>query len=68
MIRVKPSTGYLAAPSQVHSPHRIPTRLSTDTIAAVPKSAALTARQTCPSVPVSIHCHMLRKTKAMDYQ
>jgi integrase/recombinase XerD len=63
-----PNTSQLPAARPVfYSPHHgIPTRLSTDTVAAVLKSAALTARQTCPSVPVSIHCHMLRKTKAMD--
>lgn len=50
-----------------YSPHHgTPTRLSTDTVAAVLNSAAMTARSTCPSVPQSIHCHMLRKTKAMD--
>ncbi len=46
--------------------HGKPTQLSTDTVAAVLTSAATTARQTCPSVPENIHCHMLRKTKAMD--
>lgn len=43
-----------------------PTALSTDTVAAVLTIAAATARQTCPTVPTNIHCHMLRKTKAMD--
>lgn len=50
-----------------YSPHHgQPTRLSTDTVTAVLKKAAATARMDCPSVPHSIHCHMLRKTKAMD--
>ncbi len=44
----------------------LPTRLSTDTVAAVVKTAAHTARANCPTVPEHIHCHMLRKTKAMD--
>lgn len=43
-----------------------PSRLSTDTVAAVVKQAALTARTACSTVPERIHCHTLRKTKAMD--
>ena len=63
-----PNTTHLPAARPVfYSPHYgTPTRLSSDTVAAVLNSAATTARQTCPSVPESIHCHMLRKTKAMD--
>ncbi len=43
-----------------------PVGLSADTVAVVVKQAAATARKTCPTVPARIHCHMLRKTKAMD--
>ncbi|MBK8460738.1 MAG: tyrosine-type recombinase/integrase [Micropruina sp.] len=46
--------------------HGQPSKLSTDTVAAVLNTAADTARSTCPSLPENIHCHMLRKTKAMD--
>ena len=48
------------------SHHGQPTELSTDTVAAVVDKAAQTARTRCPSVPEHIHCHTLRKTKAMD--
>ena len=46
--------------------HGQPSRLSTDTVAAVLHTAANTARSVCPTIPKNIHCHMLRKTKAMD--
>ncbi|MGC9156171.1 MAG: tyrosine-type recombinase/integrase [Ferrimicrobium sp.] len=50
-----------------YSPHHgCLTRLSSDTVAAVLTQAADMARKVCPTVPEKIHCHMLRKTKAMD--
>jgi len=44
----------------------MPHRLSTDSISLVLKTAAEVARQTCNDVPYKVHCHLIRKTKAMD--
>ena len=50
-----------------YSPHHGQvTRLAVDTVSTVLKQAADVARETCPTVPGNVHCHMLRKTKAMD--
>lgn len=43
-----------------------PHRLSTDSISLVLKTAADMERQTCSDVPDKVHCHLIRKTKAMD--
>ncbi len=43
-----------------------PHRLSTDSISLVLKTAADIARQNCNDVPDNVHCHLVRKTKAMD--
>lgn len=44
----------------------MPHRLSTDSISLILKSAADRAREACDDVPERVHCHMIRKTKAMD--
>lgn len=43
-----------------------PHRLSTDSISLVLKTAADIARTACDKVPDNVHCHLIRKTKAMD--
>jgi site-specific recombinase XerD len=43
-----------------------PHKLSTDSISLVLKTAADTARNDCNEVPEKVHCHLIRKTKAMD--
>jgi site-specific recombinase XerD len=43
-----------------------PTRLSEDSVSAILKQAGSHARESCSTIPAKLHCHMLRKTKAMD--
>lgn len=43
-----------------------PHKLSTDSISLILKKASNKARTSCSEVPISVHCHMIRKTKAMD--
>ncbi len=43
-----------------------PHRLSTDSISLILKKAADMARGHCDEVPDHVHCHLIRKTKAMD--
>jgi len=43
-----------------------PHRLATDSISLVLKTAADIARNTCIDIPDNVHCHLIRKTKAMD--
>jgi len=43
-----------------------PHRLSTDSISLILKAASDKARASCSEVPQRVHCHMIRKTKAMD--
>lgn len=43
-----------------------PHKLSTDTVDKMLKKCALLAQETCLEMPLNLHCHMIRKTRAMD--
>jgi len=45
---------------------QIPHSLSTDSISLILKTASNIARTNCRDVPERVHCHLIRKTKAMD--
>ena len=44
----------------------IAVKLSTDTVSSTLKKAASAASASCADVPKRVHCHMVRKTRAMD--
>lgn len=44
----------------------IPHALSTDSISLILKKYADQARAICPEVPMNTHCHLIRKTRAME--
>lgn len=43
-----------------------PHKLSTDTVEKMLKKYALLAQETCLEMPLNVHCHLIRKTRAMD--
>jgi site-specific recombinase XerD len=55
-----------AAPLFFSSREGKPHRLSVDSISLILKKAAELARVKCDEIPDNIHCHLIRKTRAMD--